>query len=147
MQIRDFQLSDLPRLTEIDQSCFSPGVAYSREELAGFIGHRSSRTWVAEEDGRIVGFAVAGREPVRIGHIVTIDVVEDSRRKHVGTRLMDSAEEWARKAKLQLMYLETAENNVAAQAFYAARGYRKVELIDRYYSDGQSAWVMVKRLQ
>ena len=59
---------------------------------------------------------------------------------------MNVAEKWARKAKLQIIYLETAEDNLAAQSFYEARGYRKVELVDRYYSDGQAAWVMVKNL-
>jgi ribosomal-protein-alanine N-acetyltransferase len=147
MRIRDFQPSDLPRLSEIDQACFPPGVAYTREELAGFIAHRSSRTWVAEENNGIVGFLVAAREPTRIGHIVTIDVVEDSRRKRVGTELMNVAENWARKARLQIIYLETAEDNLAAQTFYEARGYRRVEKVERYYNNGQAAWVMVKRLK
>lgn len=147
MRIRDFQPSDLRRLSEIDQACFPAGIAYSLEELSGLIAHRSSRTWVAEEGERIVGFVVASREPALVGHIVTIDVVEDSRRKRVGTQLMEVAETWARKAKLQLIYLETAENNVAAQTFYEGHGYRKVDKVERYYSDGQSAWVMVKRLK
>ncbi len=147
MRIRDFQPSDLSRLSEIDQLCFPPGVAYLREELASFIAHRSSKTWVAEENGRIVGFVVAGREPTRVGHIVTIDVLEGSRRQGVGAELMSIAESWARKAKLQLMYLETADNNLAAQKFYEARGYRKVDKVDGYYTNGQAAWVMVKRLK
>jgi len=146
MRLRDFQPSDLSRLSEIDQACFPPGIAYSREELAGFIAHRSSRTWVAEEDGRIVGFVVAGRQPVRVGHIITIDILEDFRRRGIGKELMSIAESWARKARLELMYLETAEDNLAAQKFYEARGYRKVEKVEQYYSNGQAAWVMVKRL-
>lgn len=147
MRIRDFQPLDLPRLSEIDQACFPAGVAYSREELSGFIAHRSSRTWVAEDNDQIIGFVVAGREPTRIGHIVTIDVIESSRRKRVGSELMNVAESWARKAKLELIYLETADNNTSAQTFYEARGYRKVDKVEHYYSDGQSAWVMVKRLK
>lgn len=147
MRIRDFQPSDLPRLSEIDQMCFPAGIAYSLEELSRFIAHRSSRTWIAEENDQIVGFVVASREPARVGHIVTIDIVKASRRKRVGTQLMEIAEGWARKAKLQLIYLETAENNMTAQAFYEARGYRKVDKVERYYSDGQSAWVMVKQVK
>lgn len=146
MRIRDFQPSDLLRLSEIDQACFPPGIAYSREELARFITHRSSRTWVAEENGRIVGFVVAGRQPVRVGHIITIDILEGYRRRGVGSELMSVAENWARQARLELMYLETAEDNLAAQQFYEARGYRKVERVEQYYSTGLAAWVMVKRL-
>ena len=146
MLIRDFQPSDLPALSKIDQECFPPGISYSREELAAYIAHRSARTWVAENEGSIVGFVVASREPARVGHIITIDILEGWRRRGAGTDLMDAAEDWARKARLQAIYLETAEENVAAQSFYEARGYRKVELVDRYYSDGQAAWVMVKNL-
>ncbi|HVA01600.1 MAG TPA: N-acetyltransferase [Terriglobia bacterium] len=147
MILRPFQPSDLPTLSEIDRSCFSPGIAYSREELASFIGHRSSSTWVAEAGGEVVGFVVASRQPARVGHIITIDVVDAWRRRGVGSALMDAAESWARKAKLGLMYLETAENNLEAQCFYEARGYRKVDKVDRYYSNSLAAWVMVKRLK
>ena len=147
MRIRDFQPSDLPRLSEIDQVCFPPGVAYSQEELAGFIAHRSSRTWVAEEHGKVAGFVVAARDPTRVGHIITIDVLEGSRRQGAGTGLMNVAENWARKARLQLIYLETAEDNLTAQIFYEARGYRKVDKVERYYNNGQAAWVMVKNLK
>lgn len=147
MRIRDFQPSDLPRLSEIDQSCFPPRIAYSREELGRFIAHRSSRTWVAEDDDRIVGFVVAGRQPVRVGHIITIDILEGYRRRGVGSELMSVAENWARKAKLELMYLETAEDNLSAQKFYEGRGYRKVEKVEQYYGNGLAAWVMVKRLR
>jgi len=42
--------------------------------------------------------------------------------------------------------LETAQDNIAAQKFYQARGYRKVDEIKQYYGDGTTAWVMVKEL-
>lgn len=148
MRIRDFQPSDLPTLSKIDQACFPSGISYSREELAGFIAHRSARTWIAEEDeDLIVGFVVASREPVRVGHIITIDVLDGYRRQGAGTELMKVAENWARKARLQIIYLETAEDNLAAQKFYEARGYRKVDKVERYYNNGQAAWVMVKHLK
>ena len=80
-------------------------------------------------------------------HIVTIDVVDRWRRRGFGSLLMDAAEHWAREQKLLFVYLETAENNTAAQAFYEARGYRKVDSVANYYSDGTSAWVMLKWLK
>jgi len=147
MIVRRFEPSDLPTLCEIDQSCFSPSIAYSREELASFISHRSSMTWIAEEDGKVVGFVVGSREAGRVGHIITIDVLDAWRRRGVGAALMEVAENWARKAKLELMVLETAEDNLSAQRFYEARGYRKVDKVDRYYSSELAAWVMVKRLK
>ena len=147
MIVRRFQPSDFSTLSEIDRSCFAPGIAYSPGELKSFIDHRSSMTWVAEASGKVVGFLVANRQPTRVGHIITIDVVESWRGQGVGTALMEEAEIWARKAKLELMYLETAENNLKAQRFYEARGYRKVNKVDQYYSPDLAAWVMVKHLK
>jgi len=146
MRLRLFRADDLPTLYAIDQACFIPGISYTWEELTGFIGNRQSRTWVAEEAGEITGFLIAHREARQILHIVTIDVVEKYRRRQAGTLLMDAAEQWARDQDLRMVGLETAQDNVVAQKFYQARGYRKVSEIDHYYADGSAAWVMVKEL-
>ncbi len=107
---------------------------------------KNARTWVAEEQSEIAGFVVADLQPRGAAHIVTLDVVEGRRRRGVGGALMEVAETWARRERCRLLYLETAEENLAAQAFYEARDYTKVERIPDYYSPGQAAWVMVKWL-
>ncbi|MFZ0959668.1 MAG: N-acetyltransferase [Terriglobia bacterium] len=146
MHLRPFRPDDLRILYQIDQTCFAPGISYTREELAAFIGHRHAQTWVAEEAGEITGFLIAQREPRKILHIVTIDVLEAWRRRGVGSLLMQAAEQWAQDHGLRMIGLETAQDNLAAQRFYAARGYRKVDEIEQYYIDGTAAWVMVKEL-
>ena len=147
MHLRDFRSEDLETLYGIDQACFAPGIAYSREELSDFIGNRRSRTWVAEEEGVVVGFLIAGRQAHKAAHIVTIDVVESWRRRSVGSLLMDAAEDWAREHQLIFVYLEAAENNAPALRFYEARGYTKVDHVPNYYSDGASALIMLKWLK
>lgn len=146
MRLRPFRPADLHALYEIDQVCFAPGISYSLEELSDYIGHRTSQTWVAEEAGEIAGFLIAHREPRKILHIVTIDVVKAWRRQGVGSLLMDAAEQWARDQGMRMVGLETAQDNVPAQEFYTARGYGKVGEIEGYYADGTTAWVMVKPL-
>jgi ribosomal protein S18 acetylase RimI-like enzyme len=146
MQLRPFRAADLETLLEIDQACFSEGVSYSREEFESFIARPTCRTWVAVESDTVVGFLVADRQANRAGHIITVDVVEAWRRRGVGKRLMDAAEDWAKRLGLRLMGLETAEDNYAAQRFYEGRGYEKVKKIDHYYANGAAAWAMVKKL-
>ncbi len=99
MRLRPFRPDDLQTLYEIDQACFAPGISYTREELTAFIGHRHSQTWVAEEAGEITGFLIAQREPRKILHIVTIDVLEAWRRRGVGSLLMEAAEQWAQRSR------------------------------------------------
>lgn len=146
MRLRSYRPDDLQTLYEIDQLCFIPGISYSWEELRTFIGRRNSQTWVAEEAEVIIGFLIAQREPRRILHIVTIDVLKAWRRRKVGTLLMEAAEQWAHNHALSMIGLETAQDNLAAQKFYLARGYRKVGEIEHYYADGTTAWTMVKEL-
>ena len=147
MRLRDVRSEDLETLYGIDQACFVPGISYSRQALAEFIGNRRSNTWVADEQGEVVGFLIAEREAHRAAHIVTIDVVESWRRRSVGSLLMDAAEDWAREQKLAFVYLEAAENNAPALSFYGARGYRKVNHVPNYYADGASALIMLKWLK
>jgi ribosomal-protein-alanine N-acetyltransferase len=146
MELRPFIAADLRTLYEIDQACFPPGISYSHEELVKFIAQPNSKTWVAVEHDRIIGFLVAERQPRRVGHIITIDVLEAWRRRGVGKALMGAAEDWAGRQGLLKVYLETAEDNVTAQRFYESRGYRKVDVVEHYYSNGSAAWVMAKRI-
>ncbi len=146
MNLRLFQPADLKALHKIDLACFPPGISYSAADLKRFVSHSKSKTWVAEEAGEIVAFLISSEEPQKVGHIITIDVVEGRRRAGVGTVLMDAAEKWAEEKSLRLIYLETADDNQAAQRFYAARGYNKVDEVPNYYPNGQTAWVMVKWL-
>jgi len=146
MRLRPYRPEDLQTLYDIDQVCFVPGISYTREELKAFIGHRYSQTWVAEDGGAIIGFLISQREPRRILHIVTIDVLKAWRRRSVGSLLMEAAEQWAHNHALRMIGLETAQDNLVAQKFYLARGYRKVDEIENYYADGTAAWVMVKEL-
>jgi ribosomal protein S18 acetylase RimI-like enzyme len=146
MRLRSFRSADLGKLHEIDLACFAPGISYAREELERFISHPNSQTWVAEEAREIVGFLIANREPRKIMHIVTIDVVAAWRRRGIGELLMDAAEQWAKDHGLGLIRLETAQDNLGAQRFYEGRGYQKVDKVEGYYADGTAAWVMVKEL-
>ena len=146
MEILPFKTADLETLYKIDQECFPPGISYSQEELARFIRHRLAKTWVAHSENEVVGFLVFGREPQKVGHIVTIDVVEGRRGTGVGKALLKTAEDWAQRQGLGLIYLETADDNRVAQNFYIAHGYTKVEEIPNYYPNHLTAWVMVKWL-
>jgi ribosomal-protein-alanine N-acetyltransferase len=146
-RLRTYRPADFEILYEIDQKCFPPGIAYGRGELASFIASPHAMTWVAEVRGAVVGFVIAERENEKIGHVVTIDVIEQWRHRGVGRELMNTAEDWACRMGAQFMYLETAEDNLPAQRFYEARGYERLEKIESYYASGQAAWVMVKWLK
>jgi ribosomal-protein-alanine N-acetyltransferase len=150
--LRDFQRKDFDALWRIDQGCFDPEIAYSRRELAAYIGRRGAFTIVAElagpsdtEFGRIAGFIVA--ESYRgVGHIISIDVLSEHRRSGLGSLLLKTAEERLKTIPCQAVRLEAAVNNAAAIAFYKRHGYSIVGTIPRYYPGGLNAFVFSKDL-
>ena len=146
LKLRAYREADFAELHRIDTACFAPGICYTQTELREFLTAPDSFTRIAEIGGNIVGFVIAYLELPDLGHIVTLDVLMEWRRRRVGMRLMDAAEEWLRKREARLVYLETAEDNHAAQRFYKTRGFRTLHKIARYYADGNSALLMGKSL-
>jgi len=133
-------------------------VAYSLAELRSFIESDCSVTLVAEdEQGHIGGFILAQVEPLtrrrpqgmpalRVGHIVTIDVLPEYRSRGIGTKLLGQAEEWLQQRKAEMVLLETATDNEPAISFYRKHGYTVVDLLEDYYPDGLDAYLMGKRI-
>jgi ribosomal-protein-alanine N-acetyltransferase len=167
--IRDFHKADFETLWRIDQSCFGPGISYSRPELLAYITLRGAFTLVAERNSRTesntevrneevassgpgtLGFVVAslntrGAGHVTPGHVITIDVIPEARRIGVGSALLTAAEQRLSSAGSTCVRLETAVNNSAALAFYKRHGYAVFKTLPRYYPDGLDAFVMQKDL-
>ncbi len=144
--IRDFKPGDFETLWRLDQECFAPGIACSKQELRAYIRHRGAFTLVAvdPDDGKTQGFIVAHAGPT--GHIVTIDVSQKARRAGVGSTLLRSAEERLRGAGSQAVGLETAVDNLAALSFYKRHGYMVIRTWPHYYSNGVDALVLKKGL-
>lgn len=148
--LREFRPEDFELLWRIDQRCFPPGIAYPRRELAAYLRHRGSFTIVAEssagEPGGVAGFIVAEASRRGVGHIITIDVLPDSRRCGLGSRLLAAAEARLRQLPCHTVVLETAVDNASALAFYKRHQYSVVKIVPRYYSTGVDAFVLEKQL-
>lgn len=144
--LRDYRLTDFDELWRIDQSCFEPGIAYTRFELMAYIRSRGAFTLIAEEAGNIAGFVVAQRRTNGSGHIITIDVREEFRRSGLGSALLSAAEAKLAERGSSAVVLETAISNAPALAFYKRHGYSVVKTIPRYYNQSIDALVMAKKL-
>jgi ribosomal-protein-alanine N-acetyltransferase len=144
--IRDFKPEDFDTLWRIDQECFPPGIAYTREELTIYLRKRGAITLIAENPDykTIAGFLVA--HGGLTGHIITIDVVTGARRFGVGSLLLSGAEDRLREAGSRAVGLETAVDNLGALAFYKRHGYDVIRTWPRYYSNGVDALVLKRML-
>ena len=164
--IRDYRSDDFNTLWAIDQSCFDPGISYSRYELQAYLRRPGAFTLVAESGERlpdsrkndlpmdvspsnqssILAFVVAESSRRGMGHIITIDVHPTARRHHIGSALLAAAENRLRATKCQAVRLETAVDNASAISFYKRHGYDVIKVIPHYYSNGVDALLLEKNL-
>ncbi len=156
-RLRPFRKTDFQTLWSIDQICFDPKLAYSRLELAFYMRRAGSFTLVAEAEGeatgsepRILGFIVAeigrAKHGLRVGHIITIDVIPEARRRGVGSALLEAAEQQLTAVGASSVVLETAVNNATALRFYKQKGYFVEKTAPGYYANQLDALVMRKEL-
>lgn len=152
-EVREFQDQDLEAAYRLDQACYPPGIAYSRYALREFLNEPGARAWVADEEvtpalpkAGLVGFIIVRRVGADRGHVITLDVREDRRRRGLGRRLLETAEAWLAAQGVKRVRLETAVDNAAAVAFWQKTGYQIVGLLPRYYLDKLDAYRMEKEL-
>jgi ribosomal-protein-alanine N-acetyltransferase len=111
---------------------------------------------VAEENHELVGYIMSRIEVglsnfglgglVRKGHVVSIAVMPQSRRKGIASALIKAAMEGMISYKAKQIYLEVRVTNEAGVNLYKKLGLEITRTISGYYSDGEDAHVMSKKL-
>ncbi|HLL77308.1 MAG TPA: N-acetyltransferase [Pyrinomonadaceae bacterium] len=145
--IRPLTLAQLDECWRLDQRCFIDGEAYSRETFeylltaAEAVAYRAVMT-----DGTMVGFVVGLVEPDHTGHITTIGVAPEHRRRRVAERMLTKVEEAFRRRGLRTARLEVRSVNTGAQQLYRNLGYAVTQRLPRYYSNGGDGLLMLKSL-
>jgi ribosomal protein S18 acetylase RimI-like enzyme len=145
IHLRAYRPADFESLYRIDQACFPKGIAYGRTELRIYLGAEGSHCLLAEISSDVAGYILTDRSR-EIGHIVTLDVLEQYRRKNIGSLLLEAAEGEAASSGGRLMVLETATTNKPAIAFWKKHGYREFGMLANYYGRGLDAYRMHKAL-
>jgi len=80
------------------------------------------------------------------GHIISIAVMPQYRRKGLAKKLMLVANHALRLRDVKEVYLEVRESNQAAINLYQQLGYITMKVSKRYYSDGEAALIMVAKI-
>ena len=140
---------DFPQLYSIEEQCFQPPHRFSRRSLRSLVSRTNAATWIAEENGRLKGFAITVWKHRKNGitaYIQTIEVAPDARRGGVGRALLSRIEDSARAAGAALIWLHVQASNAAAIHLYEAQGYRCQSRRENYYPEGHAALIYAKPL-
>jgi ribosomal-protein-alanine N-acetyltransferase len=145
--IRPLTISQLDECWRLDQRCFIDGEAYSRETFDYLLTAPESVSYRAVTNGGImVGFVIGLVEPDHTGHVTTVGVAPEHRRRNLAKRLMGQVEDGFRKRNVRLVRLEVRALNVPAQKLYESLGYSMTQRLPKYYSNGGDGLLMLKSL-
>ncbi|MEM0227552.1 MAG: ribosomal protein S18-alanine N-acetyltransferase [Ignisphaera sp.] len=143
MNIRRALQSDLTTVFELEKKCFND--PYPMELLVMLQSLYPELFLVAEYDSRIVGYVSGLVRRDGFGHIVSLCVDPEYRRRGIGKQLMNRIEELMKKLFNVCLYrLEVRVSNSIAILLYESIGYRIQARIPRYYSNGEDAYLMIK---
>lgn len=99
--------------------------------LAGVLDSPDACVFVAEEEGRVIGYVFAALEPLSwkelrgpAGFIHDVAVVEEARRSGVATQLIGAAVDWLRGRGAPRVLLQSAAANAGAQRLFHRLGFR-----------------------
>ncbi|CDM64472.1 ribosomal protein S18-alanine N-acetyltransferase [Pyrinomonas methylaliphatogenes] len=145
--IRPLTVTQLEECWRLDQRCFADGEAYSRETFHYLLTAPEALCYQANAaDGTMVGFIIGLIEPDFTGHITTVGVAPEHRRRGIALRLMRKIEEAFRRRGVRTVRLEVRAVNTGAQKLYRNLGYVVTQRLPQYYSNGGDGLLMIKSL-
>ena len=152
LKIRPIENHEVNQITQIEFESFTDPYP---KDLFQYLAKMSPELFLVavdediEEKG-ILGYAVADIKrhvPYRIGHILSIAVCKQYRRRGIGNQLVSELIHLFKSKGCNSIVLEVRESNLKAKALYQKLGFFEVKRSRRYYEDGEDAIVMTLDLE
>lgn len=138
--LRPMTARDLDAVAALEALCNSQ--PWSREALKTCVATAGRIACVAEQAGRVVGYAVASHVADE-GEILILGVHPDARRQGAARALLTSVLGDLGAAGATSVFLEVRRGNEAAIALYGALGFGEAGMRKGYYADtGEDAVLM-----
>jgi [ribosomal protein S18]-alanine N-acetyltransferase len=147
---RPYTPEDFAPLYAIEERCFQPPFRFSRRYMRQLVDRANAATWIAEQDGCVVGFAiveVTRRTSGITAYIQTIEVLPEQRGDGIGNQLLGCIEASARTHEATAIWLHVDAENVGAIRLYEANGYLFLNREEDYYAQSRAALIYSKPLK
>ena len=150
MEYRRYRSDDFVALYAIEKACFEQPFRFDSRSMHRLVNAGNSATWIAEEAGQMVGFAIVewtGTAPQVSAYILTVEVLSSHRRKGVGGRLLQHLEGSVRAEGAQSIWLHVDQANPTAILVYEKQGYVEAGEERNFYAPDRGAYLYCKKIQ
>lgn len=136
--------SDFHQIVKVELSSFER--PYSPDLIFLLLHLHHNTFYVASASEEVVGYVVGAKRNDCCGHVISIAVKPEWRRKGIGSKLMVTLLNAFKKKGLKKALLEVAVSNKVAMVFYRSIGFEVTALLRNYYPWGEDAYLMSKEL-
>jgi ribosomal-protein-alanine N-acetyltransferase len=146
-EIKTLTNEQLQETLRLNVRCFSNGENYTKHTFAYLLNDSRTLSFRAvTPSDEIVGFVFVMVNEAGAGHLTTIGVAPEHRRRGLGARLLSHVEQALQLRGITTIVLEVRVSNTAAQQLYRRFGYTTAQRIESYYVNGEACFLMVKSL-
>ena len=146
-EIRPLTDKHLKEVLKLNLRCFKSGENYTKFTFSYLLNEANTLSYrVVTPTDQMVAFVFVMTNTDGTGHITTIGVAPEHRRRGLAHKLLVHTEESLRKRDVNTVMLEVRVSNLPAQNLYREFGYAIVQRLSNYYNNGEDGFLMVKSL-
>jgi [ribosomal protein S18]-alanine N-acetyltransferase len=139
--------ADLEQVAKLEAESIQP--PWPLEAFRTELSKPHSHFWVVtdnETDERVLAYAVL-YFPSEQAHLVTFAVRPEQRRQGLATYLLRQLISFVMRKRGEGLILEVRKGNLAAVGLYQKLGFFVIRTVQRFYPDGEDAYVMLYKTE
>ncbi len=146
-EIRSLTNKQLKEVLKLNLRCFKSGENYTKFTFSYLLNESNTLSYrIVTPSDQMVAFVFVMTGEDGTGHITTIGVAPEHRRRGLADKLLRHTEESLRRRNINTVMLEVRVGNLPAQNLYREFGYAIVQRLVSYYNNGEDGFLMVKSL-
>ncbi len=143
LQIRPLSEADLDPIYEIERTVYDD--PWTRDLLGQSLSAPLTYVSGLFDKNELIGYAIY-QIVYTEGHLLNIAISRSHQKKGKGNWFLDVIMREAERKGALNFFLEVRPSNMSAIHLYEKKGFRRLTIRERYYSNGESAIVMVADL-
>lgn len=145
--VHPLTIEHLNEVLRLNIRCFVKGDNYTKHTFDYLLNEPRTISYrVVAANGDIVAFAFVMDSGNGSAHLTTIGVAPEHRRRGLAGLLLLHIEKAVKERKISTLALEVRVGNTAAQNLYELFGYTIVQRIQKYYTNGEDCFLMMKAI-
>jgi len=135
----------LREVLSLNLRCFYQGENYTKETFKHLLTEPDILSYqIRTAENQMVGFVFIAVHNEKIGHITTIGVAPEHRKRGLAKLLLQQAEKALKVRDFDSVVLEVRVSNYIAQNLYHRLDYNIIQKLENYYTNSEDAYMMSK---